>query len=377
MQGAVMNAKNFFILNKRVLILVLTGLLMLESVISLVISQRFARPEGQRLPAYDEATLGLWIDQVKKAGGYKVVLIGDSVIHGHAVESSFETLPAYVARELRERLPGREIRVFNLGMAGAAPADVYFLLDALLEGAGVNLVIYNINVSWFAPRENTLEHTSLLKLKDTPPDFDLQSLGIQTAPTATPAENWLYRHVLSRWKLYRYRILLNYWLFGKPLRDKLEEAQTDSRLLLPFAEDRLPEVVEERSPWWEKEWEGKLDPASGRIGTVSLDDGNRQWIFYRKLLDLIKDKSIPAVFFVTPHNYELLDRYDMVDRRAYAKNLSAIAGAAGASGVPVLDYDSALSGRDFSDIVHPLPEGNRLLARLLVQDLVEKGIIKR
>lgn len=372
-----MNAKIFFILNKRVFILILIGLLSLEGVISLVISQRFARPEGQRLPAYDEATLGLWVDQVKKAGGYKVVLIGDSVVHGHAVESSFETLPAYVARELRERLPGREVRVFNLGMAGAAPADVYFLLDAL-EGAGVNLVIYNINVSWFAPRENTLEHPSLLKLKDSPSDFDLQSMGIQPdTPTATPVESWLYGHVLSRWKLYRYRILLNYWLFGKPLRDKLAEAQTDPRLLLPFAEDRLPDILEERSPWWEKDWDGRLDPTNGRIGTISLDDSNQQWIFYRKLLDLIKEKNIPSVFFVTPHNYELLDRYDMVDRQAYAKNLSAIAGATEASGVPVLDCDSALPGRAFSDIVHPLPEGNRLLARLLVRDLAEKGIIKR
>jgi len=113
----------------------LIGLLAVDGMLALIISHKFAHPEGQRLPAYDQDTVELWIDQIKKADGYKIVLLGDSVIHGDAVESSFETLSAYVARELRESMPGRDARVFNLGLAGAAPAEAYLLLDAL-EGAG-------------------------------------------------------------------------------------------------------------------------------------------------------------------------------------------------------------------------------------------------
>lgn len=371
-----MNLKKFFILSKRVIVLILIGLLALDGAISLAVSHRFARPEGQRLPAYDEATVGLWIDQVKKSGGYKIVILGDSVIHGHAVESSFETLPAHVVRELRERLPGREVQVFNLGLAGAAPAEVYFLMDAL-EGAGANLIIYNINLGWFA-RENPLDHRSLLKLKGVTTDLDLPGLGIEPEkPTSTPAEEWLSEHVFSHWKLYRYRVLLNYWLFGKPIREKLEEARKDPRLLLPFAGDRLPEVVEMRSPWQEKDWDGKLDPADGRVGAISLDNGNKQWLFYRMMMKMIKSREIPALFFITPRNYELLDRYDMVDRPAYAKNLSAIVNAAESSGVPVLDYDSAVPCEYFSDIVHPLPEGNKILAREIARDLIEKGYLAK
>ena len=78
----------------------LIGLLAVDGMLALVISHKFAYPEGQRLPAYDQDTVELWIDQIKKADGYKVVLLGDSVIHGDAVASSFETLPAHVAREL-------------------------------------------------------------------------------------------------------------------------------------------------------------------------------------------------------------------------------------------------------------------------------------
>jgi len=100
----------------------LIGLLAVDGMLALIISHKFAHPEGQRLPAYDQDTVELWIDQIKKADGYKIVLLGDSVIHGDAVE-------------LRESMPGRDARVFNLGLAGAAPAEAYSLLDAL-EGAG-------------------------------------------------------------------------------------------------------------------------------------------------------------------------------------------------------------------------------------------------
>lgn len=370
-----MRLKDFFILNKRVFVLILLGLLALDGLVSLTISQRFARPEGQRLPADDKATVGLWIDQVKNSDGYKVVILGDSVIHGFAVESSFDTLPAHIGQELRERLPGREVRVFNLGLAGAAPAEIYFLVSAL-EGAGVDLIIYNINLGWFAPKESVLDHRSLLKFKGSLSDLDLENLGIEPErPTATPVEEWLAGHLFSHWKLYRYRVLLNYWLFGKPLREKLEEAKTDPRQLLPLAGDKLPEVLEMRASWQEKDWDGKLDPADGRVGTLNLADDNKQWLFYRMLLDLIKSKAIPTVFFITPRNYELLDRYDMIDRTAYAKNLSAIVAAAESHSIPVLDYDNMLPYEYFSDMVHPLSEGNKLLARKLVRDLIDKGYI--
>lgn len=370
-----MRLKGFFILNKRVFILILLGLLALDGLVSLTISQRFAQPEGQRLPADDEATMGLWIDQVKKSDGYKVVILGDSVIHGLAVENSSETLPAHIGRELRECLHGKEVRVFNLGLAGAAPAEVYFLVNAL-EGAGVNLIIYNINLGWFAPKENVLDHRSLLQFKGGLSDLDLENLGIEPEkPTTTPVEEWLSGQLFSHWKLYRYRVLLNYWLFGKPIREKLEAAKTDPRQLLPLDEDKLPEALEMRAPWQEKNWDGKLDPADGRVGTLNLADDNKQWLFYRMMLDLIKSKAIPTVFFITPRNYELLDRYDMVDRTAYAKNLSAIVDAAKSHGIPVLDYDSALPSEYFSDMVHPLPEGNKLLARKLVRDLIDNGYL--
>ena len=371
-----MRPNSFLSINKRAFIFLLAGLLALHGITSIVISQKFSRPEGQRMPSDDLETIALWVDQVKKCSGYKVVILGDSVIHGQAVANGMETLPAYIAEELRERLPDRDVHVFNLGMPGGAPAEVYFMLDAL-AGSGVDLFIYNINMAWFA-RENTLDHPAVTRLKGAPHAFDLPGLGIQPEESnRTPAEEWFAQHVLSHWQPYRYRILINYWLWGKPLREKIEDAKKDSRLLLPFAEEKLPETLEMRSPWRQKDWNGKLDPNEGRVGAFYLTGENKQWVFYRMLLDAADRESIPLVLFITPRNYELLERYDMIDRPAYSKNLSVILSATGAAGFPVLDYDSSIPFETFSDIVHLLPEGNKILARQIALDLFAKGYIKR
>ncbi|NLI12335.1 MAG: hypothetical protein GX425_06870 [Peptococcaceae bacterium] len=208
--------------------------------------------------------------------------------------------------------------------------------------------------------------------------MDLPALGIQMEESnRTPAEEWFAQHVLNYWQPYRYRILINYWLWGKPLREKIEDAKKDIRLILPFAEEKLPETIEMRRRWYEKDWEGKLDPDEGRVGAFYLTGENKQWVFYRMLLDTAGRESIPLVLFITPRNYELLERYDMIDRPAYSKNLSIVLDAASSAGFPVLDYGSSIPYENFSDIVHLLPEGNKILANKITLDLFDQGYIKR
>jgi hypothetical protein len=371
-----MHLKNLFVLNKRVLVFIIIGLLVLEWAVVISISQKFAHPERQRLPAYDLATVGLWIDQVKRYNGFKVVVLGDSVVHGDAVESSYDTLPACIFAELQELLPEKNIKVFNMGLAGASPAEVFFILDAL-EGSGVDLFIYDINIGWFS-RKKVLEHQSLTELKGSLSSRDLKDLGIEPIEvTDTPAEKWLSNSIFSHWRLYQYRVLLNYWLFGKPLREKLEEAKKDPHMLVPFAENNSPETLAMRAAWKEKNWDGKLDPAKGRVGSVCLGDNNKQWLFYRMLTGEIRKKELTAVFFTTPRNYRLLDLYGMIDRPAYSRNLAIIVNEATDNGIKVLYYDHAIPYDLFSDTVHPLPEGNKILASRISRELIEKGYIKR
>lgn len=369
-----MRFNNLFAINKRTIVFIIIGLILLDIVVVKAISYRFTYPELQRLPAYDEVTVKLWIDQIKRCKGFKVVVLGDSVVHGDAVKNTSDTLPAHISKELRELLPDKNISVFNMGVAGASPTEIYFLINAL-EGAGVNLFIYNINLGWFS-RQKPIEHLSLLELKGSLTNEELRSLGeIPVRKRDNPVERWLSRQVLSNWSLYHNRILLNYWLFGKPLREKLEDSKRDLRMLLPFAES--PEKIEMRTSWKEKNWHGKLDPANGRVGSLSINSGNKQWLFYQMLIGYIKSRDIKVVFFITPRNHELLRLYDMINTTDYTNNLSIIANAARSDGIPVLDYDNAIICNYFTDTVHLLPEGNMILASKIAHDLIEKDYIMR
>ncbi|KJS14951.1 MAG: hypothetical protein VR69_15915 [Peptococcaceae bacterium BRH_c4b] len=370
-----MKFRDFFLINKRVFIFIIIGLLIEEMLVSILISYKFSTPEAQKLPTYDKATLNLWINQIEKNNGYEIVILGDSVVHGDNVESN-KTLPIYISKEINKLLPGKKVKVFNMGMAGASPVEIFFLVDAL-QGVGADLFIYDINLGWFS-RKETLEHRSLLELKKNLSEQKLQSLGIEPLKqTDTPIEEWLSSHLFNHWKLFQYRILMNYWLFGKPLRQKLEEAKNNPSMLLPFTEDKTQEILEMRAPWSTKNWAGKLDPTKGRVGDVYLSDNNAQWVLYQMLLDLVNTRKIPMIFFVTPRNYELLDSYEMVNRDTYAKNLSIVINSAEDKGIPVLNYDNAIPNDLFVDTIHPLPKGNQILAVYIVHDLINKGYIKR
>ncbi|BAF59396.1 hypothetical protein PTH_1215 [Pelotomaculum thermopropionicum SI] len=371
-----MKSKDIFTVNRRVMVFIILGLCLVDILFCIIVSNKFNHPECQRLPSYDYSTLKLWINQIEKSNGYKIVVLGDSVVHGDAVKYTCDTLPAYISKELNELLPDKNIRVFNIGIAGAAPAEVYFILNAL-ESIHVDLFIYDINLGWFS-RTKPLEHLSLLEFNNNLSSEQLHLLGLDPlVSTISPIEKWLSRNILNHWKVYDQRILLNYWLFGKPLREKLQDAKRDPSLLLPFSENKLPEILEMRAPWKEKKWEGKLDPTKGRVGSFYLNNSNKQWLFYKMLLDYIKDKEIQAVFFITPRNHELLECYDMIDKPNYINNLSIIINEAKNKTIPVLNYDSAIPFDYFSDTVHLLPEGNKILASSISHDLIEKGYIKR
>ncbi|KUG04084.1 hypothetical protein ASZ90_018530 [hydrocarbon metagenome] len=370
-----MKFRDWFIINKRVLILIIIGLVLEEMLVSSLIAARFSHPETQKLPAYDEASLTLWVEQIEKAKGYKVVVLGDSVVHGDDVADT-DTLPIYISREFELLCPNKQIKVFNMGMAGASPAEVYFLLNGL-EEAGADLFIYDINLGWFS-RKETLEHQSVLHLNNSLNEQELLSLGIEPLKTlASPAEEWLEDHLFSHWNFLQYRLLLNYWLFGQPLRQQLEEALENSVILGLGAEDRGDDEVEMRAPWKEKDWEGQLDPAGGRVGDVYLSEHNAQWILYQRLTERVKSNKLSMIFFVTPRNYELLDRYDMVDRKAYQDNLSVVIKEAEDNGIPVLNYDNAIPNHLFVDTIHPLAEGNQILAHILVEDIIDQELVKR
>lgn len=363
-------------INRRVVLLVLAGLLLTDLFIYVYTGAKFQDPADERMPSTDPATVMLWIEQVQKAGGFNVVFVGDSVVHGLAAGNSRETLPWYFAREIRQLLPGERVNVFNLAMAGGGPAETLLVLNTL-RGAPIDLVIYDLNLGWFN-RATPLEHRGLLELAGgCPPGFEPRQFGAGSGPGQGPAlaEQWLKQRLLSHWKLYHNRVLWNYWLFGKPIRDKLPLAVRNPAVLFSNDDALDPEIRKLRANWRDKAGEFAPLPPEQRLGAAEIKPGNLQFQCYLAILELLNQRDIPAVFFTPPRNYELLGMMSAVDESGYRRDYDRLIAAAGEHGVPVLRYDHLLQPGYFHDMIHPGPAGNRVVARRLAGDLLAGGYL--
>lgn len=372
----VRSVERLFRFNKRILIILFSGLMIIDLFIGSCIDRRFAEPACCRMPCDDPATVGLWIRQVEKAEGFKVVFLGDSVIHGLASGKEEQSLPAAVARSLKKKMPRRDVKVFNLALAGGGPAETLLILNAL-RGAKIDLVVYDLNIGWLG-RATTLEHPNLLNLVDQrQDDLDLQGMGVPVVAQRKPVlvKSLAAESLLSRWKLYHYRILLNYWLFGKPVRAKLPFALHNPGILLTNREDAFPEIKELRVPWQKKEWP-VVKNQSERLGAVSLSPADNQWKLYLKLIDSLKENGTRAVFFTPSRNFALLDKTRGIDYSGYRRNSGQMVEAARRNGFTVFQYDHFLGGNCFTDMLHPNAKGNDALAGKMVDDLISKGLIK-
>lgn len=322
-------------------------------------------PLIRRLPADDHNTLALWKQELAGDNGFKVVFLGDSVVHGGGVPDEDQTIPSYTAHYLRSLMPERDLAVHCFSLPGCTPADTLNILMYIVD-TRPDLVIYDVNIGWFGTKK-VMEHPRLAELS---PANDAQ-----TAPTADSREEpgleqRLQNLVAEHWTLYRYRILLNYLWFGEPLKEKLALKVGEEE-----AADRLTSPEELYKPWYEKDF-SILKETKGKLGDCILDESNQHWLSYLELVESLEEHQIKAAFFMVPRNRTLYKMYDLLDEKLLAEQQEKLASAARQSGIVVFDYTYAIDDRSFTDSVHLTAEGNRLLARYLAWDLVRSGLIR-
>jgi len=74
--------------------------------------------------------LDLYAEYVAKQKGYKIAVVGDSVVQGLNVPGRGQTITAHLKEELLgSYLP--EARVFNFGLPGGRPADLFMTVKKL------------------------------------------------------------------------------------------------------------------------------------------------------------------------------------------------------------------------------------------------------
>lgn len=363
-------------IHRRVIVLVIIFLVAIDAAVRVALPL-YVQSDAHRLPSDDLQTLRLWKEKIRGSKGVNVVFLGDSFLFGGGVRDENETIPWYVARELAARYPGRKIDVCNLSLAGCTPADSLLILNYIADAAP-DLVVYDVNVRWFNDDEQQVARTNLYNL--TPGYTVPGTSGVASAATRPAALESRLSLLMERcWALYRYRVPLDYLLLGATPQAKISLALQEGSLkyLLPQAQKDTPSQLELYRPWYTKTFtaDDMKVHVGGRLGDVRLDDDNMQWQCYQEMVALLQRTRIPAVFFLMPRNWTLLQQGDLVAWDGFTESQQTLAETAQRAGITVLDYTQSLPDNVFVDWAHPNAEGNRQMAHLLADDLQKSGLL--
>src|SRR5258708_16042840 len=154
-----------------------------------------------------EAKLGF----LKRFHGYKVVLLGDSIIYGAVLYEHGDAawrehnLANILARRIRKELPDRDVLVMNLGMNGALPGDLEILIR-LLDDCNPDLMIVDVSLRSFSE-----DFAAPSKRLSRPWLAELDKRSPASCPTsiADSLEHDLKQMLRQRWALTRFPISLH------------------------------------------------------------------------------------------------------------------------------------------------------------------------
>ena len=336
--------------------------------------------------------LDLYVDYAARQKGYKIAVIGDSVVQGAGVPGRDQTITAHLQEELRgSYLP--DARVFNFGFPGGRPADLFMAVQQLHQAGAVQLFVINISYPFFS---DEMSKEPLLYFKVWRPQLTEEQKKELKVPAEVPAdqpvktdsteatgssavETILQKKVAEYWSVYRFRQELNRFLFGgqpavisKEYFDRTFKGETPE---VERVEDPDQEPPSEKDKpenkynvWTSFSWSDQDRVHLKKVFNVTGKD-NVDFKYYRELCRYLEENKIPAVIFMSPVNHALLQRYQLLDYNAYKKNTAVIAQAARQRDITFLNYQEAVSPDQFHDSLHLLDSGNAATARLFSKDL--------
>lgn len=339
--------------------------------------------------------LDLYVEYIKEQKGYKIAVIGDSVVQGAGVPERSQTIPAYLQEELRgSYLPGA--RVFNLGLPGGRPADLFMTLKKLHEAGAVQLVVVNISYPFFSDEMSrtpllyfkvwssllTEEEKKELKVPATKQAEQEAPAGTAESGGDTEPEKFFQEKIASYWYVYRFRQELNRFLFGdrpsvvaKTYFDHTFKGVTPAvEPLEPPAEPGEEEPLSEKDKpenkykvWHSFPWsKGDLEHLAK---VFNVTNNNENFQYYEKLCRYLEENNMTAAIFMSPVNHSLLKNHQLMNYDSYRVNTDLIGQVARQSNLTFLNYQDSVSPDLFHDSMHMLDAGNATTAGLLSRDL--------
>jgi len=125
------------------------------------------------------------------------------------------------------------------------------------------------------------------------------------------------------------------------------------------------------SPWYWKDWSVKLGKAGYIVGKIDLSDDNPQVVFYNLIQEISVRKKIKALIYTSPQNFTLLNRYKMLDLPAWTVSIEELRDMT-VKGITFKDFSTLVDDRYFSDTVHLLARGNKLVALQLAENISQQ-----
>lgn len=354
--------------------------------------QNFRFENGAHVKA---EVLDFYIEYAASQRGYKIAVIGDSVVQGANVPFGNQTITAHLEKGLRgSYLPGA--RVFNFGLPGGRPADLLMAAQRLHEANAAQLYVFNISYPFFSAEiakdpllyfkvwRPYLTPEQVLEFKvppESPAEKKTDDIGIIVEGQSDGYEKSLEEIVSRYWMVYRFRQELNRYLFGgQPAAVALEYVEG---LLEGNGEEDIPDqmLVDELAPLSDKDspenkfkvwhgfsWSERDLQHLKKVYNINVTD-NINFKYYRELCRYLEENNVPAVIFLSPINHGLLRQYGLLDYNFYLYNTQAIEEVARQHGLPLFNYQDSVEPDLFHDSLHLLDEGNAAAARLLSTDL--------
>lgn len=311
------------------------------------------------------ATLYAKVEELRKAEGVKVAVLGDSLIFGRAMRDKGDkawqahTLSSQLQRWLAEKHPGRPVSVSNFGMNGTLPADLDNLVRIVLA-AKPDVVVFDLSLRSFS---RDFDRDGDLRTRDW-----LDALRVSDDGTYSTAGRgivkWSQDQLINHWFLYRSRDFFQALLFdGSPLnfltglRDQADKWFRGSK---KTAEDDLGDVV-------------LLMRARSRYEKIDLAADNPQRQALDRVLQRLAAVKQPTLIFYATENPsvlpELLPRAKFDELQGQLAQIISSQSPGGVFVGPLAIYPAA----DFLDHVHLNEAGYRRLTEVLgprINDLI-------
>jgi hypothetical protein len=335
---------------KKIFIFILVFLLLTQFTIPFFIPSTIIYNERIVYDAFknNEFVINTTIQQIKsiiKKDNLKnyIIILGDSV--GYSTPCLPENSIGHYMNLISKR-EGKDIRVFNLSVPSMMVGDIFTMIK-LLDSYGIstqNLIIDFCYWEFFASKPVFWLNTNLKSLDPKEYIKMVENKKIEKDSPWVNVKNEIKNTLFTKISIIKYSEFLKVAV-KKKVNFYLKEAPTP---VTPwYTKKDLPATM--KKP--ENTWYYSDKP-------FQLDDSNPQIYFLNKIIDMQKGKN--TLIFLTAMNDKLLS--GATSKPGFIENMKKIDNYFSDKDVKFVNYNKKIDYNNFSDHVHLIQEGYRILS---------------